>query len=914
MLRSSQTLKWLLEAYSDGTKVKDKDGNIPLHFLCNNPNVTADMLKCVIEAYSDGAKVKDKDGNIPLHILCKNPNVTADMLKWLLEAYSDGAKVKDKDGNIPLHFLYGNSARSDDMANRLLEAYPDAEKEKNKYGLTPLQMRDGIVVYKRGTLTKYMEDKTVTKVIVFSPNCKVKKIGYCAFYECTALEKVNLPDSLEELVGEEGIYGAFGRCRNLQKVSFGSNLKIVGYSTFCQCIKLEAIVLKDKVTTIGKRAFRQCDNLSTVIWPESVTTVGDAVFMESSKLHELAGSDEQDDVIAFLKSKSPLMQLCVDDGELEEMKNILKGAPDAAKQKSTQQGRTPLSYYCQFGTSVKALNWLLEAYPNATKEKDICNFTPLHYLCSNSASSLPALIKCFAAANPDPSQLRGSQAPKSKLVFEMLSHLTIDEMKACPDTEKGIRAAIDEKKTLQTNNSTAMSNIVDQEARAKTTELQRRMVAQLQDGKADAAQATFKELRDFSIKQADRLRDLIDVVMNKYRTTDPGRYKALEVIPKSTPGQQQLPAPASLSVEDQVKFQIAAASWEEKGFREKMSELVNFFNGSEMTCEQVCEHYGIENSDGRWSKEFRTTAYKLEKNTSDVVKARFGPPKGFPRALVKTKEGLEEEAKTGKKYNGLRDLNRVTFELEDPLLMALLFEVLNTNFEVVGLKNKYLQETFKQPPDLHLNLDLGNGWLVEVQMLFRDILAIKKEDHKFYDVKRASSPWDVPDRLFKELADPVDALRAKLEELRHLEKVSKDVAVDGRVKELEAKIAAVESSADERMKRAEATTADERVKKAEAKIAEAAADERLKKVEAKISTVEAAADERVKKAEAKIAAMEAAADERMKKAEAKIAELEAENARLRVAAAQTPPPAPSPSPDLKILKRRSLRSGGGDKK
>ena len=164
--------------------------------------------------------------------------------------------------------------------------------------------------------------------------------------------------------------------------------------------------------------------------------------------------------------------------------------------------------------------------------------------------------------------------------------------------------------------------------------------------------------------------------MNKYRTTDPRRYEPLECIPKSTPGQNQLPAPASLQIEDRVKFQIAATSWEEKGFQEKMSELVGFFNASGEACE-------------------------------------------------------------------------ATFEFEDPFFMALLFEVLNTKFKVVGIKNKYLQPTFKESPELHLNLDLGNGWLVEVQMLFRDILAIKKEDHKFYDVKRASSPWDVPDRLLK---------------------------------------------------------------------------------------------------------------------------------------------------------------------
>ena len=80
------------------------------------------------------------------------------------------------------------------------------------------------------------------------------------------------------------------------------------------------------------------------------------------------------------------------------------------------------------------------------------------------------------------------------------------------------------------------------------------------------------------------------------------------------------------------------------------------------------------------------------------------------------------------------------FEFEDPLLMALYFEVLNKMYSIHGLKNKYPQETFKEPPSLHMNLDIKDGWLCEVQMPLRDILLIKKELHKFYDVNRETAP------------------------------------------------------------------------------------------------------------------------------------------------------------------------------
>ena len=80
---------------------------------------------------------------------------------------------------------------------------------------------------------------------------------------------------------------------------------------------------------------------------------------------------------------------------------------------------------------------------------DINNCTPLHYLCSNSSSNY-AGIKVVAETNPDLSQLTNSQTAKSKLVVEMLGHLTLDEMRACADAEEGIRAKIDQKKGLQT--------------------------------------------------------------------------------------------------------------------------------------------------------------------------------------------------------------------------------------------------------------------------------------------------------------------------------------------------------------------------------------------------------------------------------------------------------------------------------
>ncbi|GMH62543.1 hypothetical protein TrLO_g2984 [Triparma laevis f. longispina] len=314
-------------------------------------------------------------------------------------------------------------------------------------------------------------------------------------------------------------------------------------------------------------------------------------------------------------------------------------------------------------------------------------------------------------------------------------------MKACDDTESAIQAAVDEKKATLKKNKSAMAGIVDYTAREKATVLQTKMFGELGAAGVTSAQATFDQLKVFCGDQAKRLGELIAVVMRKYKTTDSKRYKPFEEV-KDIDVKEQTPPPSALPLPEQVKYQLAKATWYEELFQAAMNEIATVFNASK-SCEDICKHYGIDNADGKWSKELRAEVFRLDSKDDEVVKAKFGPPKGFPRALEKMTQG-----KT------LRDLNRVTFEFEDPLLMALCFEILNKKYNIYGLKNKYLQETFKEPPNLHMNLDIKDGWLCEVQMLFRDVLLIKKELHKFYDVNRADGPFVVAGKLFKSLADP----------------------------------------------------------------------------------------------------------------------------------------------------------------
>ena len=90
-----------------------------------------------------------------------------------------------------------------------------------------------------------------------------------------------------------------------------------------------------------------------------------------------------------------------------------------------------------------------------------------------------------------------------------------------------------------------------------------------------------------------------------------------------------------------------------------------------------------------------------------------------------------------------------------------------TIFKLIN-ENSHQRKAYEDPPTLYMNLNLGDGWLVEAQMHFRDILRIKKEQHTFYEVKRVTCPWAISDCLFKNPESSEDKLKAKLEGLKHL--------------------------------------------------------------------------------------------------------------------------------------------------
>ena len=106
-------------------------------------------------------------------------------------------------------------------------------------------------------------------------NSRVTQIGAYAFYSCTRLTTVSLPN-----VTSIGSY-AFQRCTSLTTVSLPNATSVENYA-FYSCTRLTTVSLPN-VTSIGSFAFQSCTSLTTVSFPNA-TSIGTYAFYSCTSL------------------------------------------------------------------------------------------------------------------------------------------------------------------------------------------------------------------------------------------------------------------------------------------------------------------------------------------------------------------------------------------------------------------------------------------------------------------------------------------------------------------------------------------------------------------------------------------------------------------------------------------------------
>ena len=137
----------------------------------------------------------------------------------------------------------------------------------------------------------------------------VTTIGANAFDNCTALTSVSIPDSVSSICSHafanctnlaavslpEGVSSiesyAFYKCSSLSSVSIPGSVNAIKDSAFRDCTSLQSVIISDGVSSIDSDAFRDCSGLTSIIIPDSVISIGQQAFQNCTSLTDVTLPD-----------------------------------------------------------------------------------------------------------------------------------------------------------------------------------------------------------------------------------------------------------------------------------------------------------------------------------------------------------------------------------------------------------------------------------------------------------------------------------------------------------------------------------------------------------------------------------------------------------------------------------------------
>jgi len=148
---------------------------------------------------------------------------------------------------------------------------------------------------------------TIPEVVTYNGiQYSVTSIGGSAFWQCTSLTAITIPNSVTSIG-----YEAFRDCTSLASVTIPNSVNVLGTSAFDGCNSLESVSIGTGIPELPSGVFSGCSALSSITIPNNILQIGDYAFWGCTSLADIFienGANEDDRL--ELSSTAPLFSYC----------------------------------------------------------------------------------------------------------------------------------------------------------------------------------------------------------------------------------------------------------------------------------------------------------------------------------------------------------------------------------------------------------------------------------------------------------------------------------------------------------------------------------------------------------------------------------------------------------------------------
>ena len=153
---------------------------------------------------------------------------------------------------------------------------------QNCSGLTSVTLNSNAIVSQAYSNNNSLKDIFGVQVPKYFIGDGVTSIGANAFYGCSGLTSVTIPNSVTSIGSS-----AFSGCSGLNSIEIPNSVTSIGQYAFSGCSGLNSIEIPNSVTGIGQYAFEDCSSLTSVTIPNSVTSIEGSAFSGCSGLNSI---------------------------------------------------------------------------------------------------------------------------------------------------------------------------------------------------------------------------------------------------------------------------------------------------------------------------------------------------------------------------------------------------------------------------------------------------------------------------------------------------------------------------------------------------------------------------------------------------------------------------------------------------